>query len=58
MEFYFAVAKACDEARVIGFARIGLAGVKAGTLGYAIAAGSGARLRHGRGPDAHLVRVR
>jgi RimJ/RimL family protein N-acetyltransferase len=55
VEFYFAVAKACDEARVIGFARIGLAGVKAGKLGYAIAAGE-------RGPgyatDAHLVRVR
>ncbi|MFE4678681.1 GNAT family N-acetyltransferase [Streptomyces sp. NPDC055817] len=49
VEFYFAVAKACDEARVIGFARIGLAGVKAGTLGYAIAAGERG---HGYARDA------
>ncbi|WP_327580016.1 GNAT family N-acetyltransferase [Streptomyces sp. NBC_00145] len=49
VEFYFAVAKACDEARVIGFARIGLAGVKAGTLGYAIAAGERV---HGYAMDA------
>ncbi|MEW2527526.1 GNAT family protein [Streptomyces sp. NPDC047071] len=37
-EFYLAVVKPTDQERVIGFARIGLAGVKAGKLGYAIAA--------------------
>ncbi|WP_216678624.1 GNAT family N-acetyltransferase [Streptomyces sp. MNP-20] len=37
-EFYLAVAKPSNEDHVIGFARIGLAGVKAGKLGYAIAA--------------------
>jgi RimJ/RimL family protein N-acetyltransferase len=36
-EFYLAVTKHYDK-RVIGFARIGFAGVKAGKLGYAIAA--------------------
>jgi len=37
-EFYLAVAKQSDESRVIGFVRIGLSGVQAGKLGYAIAA--------------------
>ncbi|GGO98611.1 GNAT family N-acetyltransferase [Wenjunlia tyrosinilytica] len=36
-EYYLAVTKQDDD-RVIGFARIGFAGVKAGKLGYAIAA--------------------
>ncbi|MGA5508888.1 GNAT family N-acetyltransferase [Streptomyces umbrinus] len=36
-EFYFGVTKRDDD-RVIGFARIGLSGVQAGKLGYAIAA--------------------
>jgi [ribosomal protein S5]-alanine N-acetyltransferase len=36
-EYYLAVTKHGDD-RVIGFARIGYAGVKAGKLGYAIAA--------------------
>lgn len=36
-EYYLAVTKH-DDNRVIGFARIGFAGVKAGKLGYAIAA--------------------
>ncbi|GAA0897920.1 MULTISPECIES: GNAT family N-acetyltransferase [Streptomyces violaceusniger group] len=36
-EYYLAVAKHGDD-HVIGFARIGYAGVKAGKLGYAIAA--------------------
>ncbi|MDX2633329.1 GNAT family protein [Streptomyces scabiei] len=36
-EFYLGVTKRDDD-RVIGFARIGLSGVRAGKLGYAIAA--------------------
>lgn len=36
-EFYLGVTKRADD-RVIGFARIGLSGVQAGKLGYAIAA--------------------
>ncbi|MGK5628437.1 GNAT family N-acetyltransferase [Streptomyces sp. URMC 123] len=36
-EFYLAVTKQDDE-RLIGFSRIGLSGVQAGKLGYAIAA--------------------
>ncbi|AVH61800.1 N-acetyltransferase (plasmid) [Streptomyces dengpaensis] len=36
-EFYLGVTKRDDD-RVIGFARIGLAGVQAGKLGYAVAA--------------------
>lgn len=36
-EFYFGVTKHADDS-VIGFARIGLSGVQAGKLGYAIAA--------------------
>lgn len=36
-EFYLAVARPDDD-RMIGFARIAFAGVKAGKLGYAIAA--------------------
>lgn len=36
-EFYLGVTK-LDDDRVIGFARIGLSGVQAGKLGYAIAA--------------------
>ncbi|MFF3343201.1 GNAT family N-acetyltransferase [Streptomyces flavidovirens] len=37
-EFYLAVTARGTEDRVIGFARLGLAGVKAGKLGYATAA--------------------
>ncbi|MEF3117564.1 GNAT family protein [Streptomyces chrestomyceticus] len=48
-EFYLAVTKPADETRVIGFARIGLAGVKAGKLGYAIAA---TEWGHGYATDA------
>jgi RimJ/RimL family protein N-acetyltransferase len=36
-EFYLGVTKRDDD-RVVGFARIGLSGVQAGKLGYAIAA--------------------
>ncbi|WP_030398441.1 GNAT family N-acetyltransferase [Kitasatospora purpeofusca] len=38
-EYYLAVTPLEDEQRVVGFVRIGLAGVKAGKLGYAVAAG-------------------
>jgi RimJ/RimL family protein N-acetyltransferase len=41
-EYYLAVTK-LDDNRVIGFARIGFTGVKAGKLGYAIAAGEWGR---------------
>lgn len=47
-EFYFAVTKKSPD-HVIGFARIELAGVKAGKLGYAIAAGEWG---HGYATDA------
>lgn len=42
-EFYLAVTAHGNEDRVIGFARIGLAGVKAGKLGYATATGEWGR---------------
>jgi RimJ/RimL family protein N-acetyltransferase len=35
-EYYLAVALPADESRVIGFARLGLAGVRAAKLGYAV----------------------
>jgi RimJ/RimL family protein N-acetyltransferase len=35
-EYYLAVALPADESRVIGFARLGLSGVQAAKLGYAI----------------------
>lgn len=38
IEYYLAVAPQDDENRVVGFARIGFAGVQAGKLGYAVAA--------------------
>jgi RimJ/RimL family protein N-acetyltransferase len=47
-EYYLAVTKH-DDSRVIGFARIGFAGVKAGKLGYAIAA---EQWGHGYATDA------
>lgn len=35
-EYYFAVTDPCNDAQLIGFARLGLSGVRAGKVGYAI----------------------
>lgn len=49
-EFYLAVARrGSDDEQAIGFVRIGLSGVQAGKLGYAIAAG---QWGHGYATDA------